>query len=815
MLLRTQLRLTALISALLSMLIGGALWFAEQEIDHARRDAEMAAKVRVANFELNILTQEYLMYGGARAESQLKIRHRSMGLLLTELRFDKTEERDLVEALQRSHKSLGGLYDTLIHSQPEAREQIAGALLVKSQDIRNKSEQLADLQHQQALEIQRRTGIVVVLSVATMAGLSIIFLLLVGRRLVGGIAKLEEGMRRVAAGGLEHQITPDTNDELGVLVLSFNTMNERLRESHAAIEKLLADSRKLTVDLEEQKSALDERNAALVREAESRKKAEEARATSEARYKRITEGLTDYLYTVRIEDERPVDTKQGEACVAVTGYSAQEFADEPYLWIRMVHAEDRDRVRQHVEEILAGKDLQPIEHRIIRKDGQVRYVRDTTILFKNDSGKLMSYDGVIKDITETKQAEAELVRHRDHLEDLVFARTTELAAARDAAEAANRAKSVFLANMSHELRTTMNGVMGMIDLVLRRASDPQQIDWLNKSKTSAQHLLAVINDILDISKMESDRLTLVETNFSVKQAIDEVLEIHAALVQAKGLSLSSMINPGVPDLLCGDAMRLKQVLINYIGNAIKFSEHGQITVSTSAVEQDKSNVMLRVEVTDQGIGLSPEQQARLFHAFTQADGSMTRKYGGTGLGLIISKRIAELMGGNVGVESTPGTGSTFWFTANLRRGLEAEKHRLVETVDAETLIRQRYYGHRILIVDDEPMNREVAQLQLEATDLVVDTAEDGAEAVALALKRHYAVILMDMQMPNLNGLEATKQIRNIQDYRDTPIIAMTANAFDEDKALCLEAGMNDFLIKPFSPDTLFATLLRSLSLRHI
>jgi CheY-like chemotaxis protein len=235
-----------------------------------------------------------------------------------------------------------------------------------------------------------------------------------------------------------------------------------------------------------------------------------------------------------------------------------------------------------------------------------------------------------------------------------------------------------------------------------------------------------------------------------------------------------------------------------------------MSTDPSAVEEDSHSVLLRIEVVDQGIGISPEEQAKLFHAFTQADDSMTRRYGGTGLGLIISKRLALLMGGDTGLESTVGVGSTFWFTARLRKGVEAEAKQEIPDVDAEALIRKRYSGKRILVVDDEPINREVAEILLESVGLNVGTAEDGAKAVTLAQQAAYAAILMDMQMPTVNGLEATRMIRELSGHRHTPIIAMTANAFAEDKERCADAGMNDFLIKPFNPNELFATLLRSL-----
>ena len=392
-------------------------------------------------------------------------------------------------------------------------------------------------------------------------------------------------------------------------------------------------------------------------------------------------------------------------------------------------------------------------------------------------------------------------------------RTLRTRSMRQAAEAASRAKSAFLANMSHEIRTPMNGILGMANILRREGVTPRQAERLDKIDTAAQHLLSIINDILDLSKIEAGKFVLEEAPVAIDSLLSNVSSILSERARAKNIRLLIKSESALPKLT-GDNTRLQQALLNYAPNAIKFTEQGSVTVRAIKLEETAQSVRVRFEVEDTGIGIPPEAMSRLFSAFEQADNSITRKYGGTGLGLVITRRLAELMGGDAGAESTPGVGSTFWFTVRLKKdeeqGYVAQQ---AAGADAEKLIRQRYRGSCVLIVDDEPVNREVARMLLEDTGLQIDTAEDGEEAVSMVQKTSYAAILMDMQMPNVNGLEATRQIREIPGYGDIPVIAMTANAFAEDKVRCFEAGMNDFLVKPFDPDSLFATLLRSLDRR--
>ena len=427
------------------------------------------------------------------------------------------------------------------------------------------------------------------------------------------------------------------------------------------------------------------------------------------------------------------------------------------------------------------------------------------------AGILLGSRGSARWDREREKAQLELLQHRDNLESQVKERTLALSIAKEAAEAASRAKSTFLANMSHELRTPMNGIMGMVDLALRRTTDEKARVQLGKAKQSSLILLAVINDILDISKIEAERLVLESTEFKLGEVLENVSSLISVRVAEKGLALNIEVPPALASqAMQGDPLRLGQVLLNLAGNAVKFTAEGAVTIRVRAVEESLSAVLLRFEIEDTGIGISLNDQRKLFTAFEQADGSMTRKYGGTGLGLAICKQLSHLMGGEVGIESVPGEGSIFWFTARLGKLDAPLAHASVsiKSNGAEARLKQEFAGARVLLVEDEPINQEVSRCMLEEVGFVVDLAENGVEALDQAKRTHYALILMDMQMPKMNGIDASKAIRHDSLNMRTPIIAMTANAFDEDRKTCLDAGMDDHLGKPVNPDRLFATLLR-------
>ncbi|MCB1954494.1 MAG: PocR ligand-binding domain-containing protein [Rhodocyclaceae bacterium] len=449
------------------------------------------------------------------------------------------------------------------------------------------------------------------------------------------------------------------------------------------------------------------------------------------------------------------------------------------------------------------------EETIYASDGHRELVEKTKVPMHDASGKLIGVLGIGHDITARKAAEEEIERHRLRLQDLVDERTADLKLAKEAAEAANIAKSAFLANMSHEIRTPLNAITGMAQMIRRGGVSEAQAEQLGRLEGASHHLLGIINAILDLSKIEAGKLSLEQASFSVVGLFDQVVSIIQAQASAKRLAIE-VDHASVPPWLVGDPMRLRQALLNYAGNAVKFTNEGKIALRARVTDETPDGLLVRFEVADTGVGIAPEDRVRLFGAFEQADNTTTRQYGGTGLGLAITRRLAELMGGEAGVSSEVGKGSTFWFSAWLARGRAPGSAADAEPSgrDAEAELRARFAGRRILLADDEPTNREITLMLLDDVRLIADVAADGAEALQLATAHPYDLVLMDMQMPRMDGLQATRHIRRLDSAAHVPILALTANAFAEDRTQCLEAGMDDFITKPISPETLYQTLLK-------
>lgn len=539
---------------------------------------------------------------------------------------------------------------------------------------------------------------------------------------------------------------------------------------------------------------------------------EQALRDSERRFRLMSESIHDY--SIIFLDENGVISTWNKGVERIKGYQGHEVLGQPIS----IFYTPEDKAAGLPEQLLAHAcKFGSVENQgwRVRKDS-TRFFADVIVTaIRDESGELIGYAKITRDVSERKRLEDDLRHHQGNLELLVQQRTADLEVAKEAAEAASRAKTAFLSMASHELRTPMNGIMGTISLAKRQTDDPKLLDYLSKADRSAKNLLSIINDVLDISRIEADKLTLMEVPFSIREIVGHVQDSLDDLAANKGLTL---VFTGGDSLLGyifqGDPTRITQILMNLVGNALKFTQKGGVEVDVAIQGQSGGQRVLHFEVRDTGIGIAEKDISRIFNPFEQGDSSTTRKYGGTGLGLALCKRLAEAIGGSIGIASTEGVGSTFWFNIP---AIVANYQDLPPNEESDSryfeLLISRHAGANILIAEDEPINQEIVMSMLEDAKLNVFAVNDGAEAVKAAKSRPFELILMDMNMPNLDGIEASHQIRSIPGYEKTPIIALTANAFSEDRNACLEAGMNDHIGKPVIPGALYAAVLRWLDFR--
>ena len=476
-------------------------------------------------------------------------------------------------------------------------------------------------------------------------------------------------------------------------------------------------------------------------------------------------------------------------------------------------------ITQAITRALSGKVSSTYQHEHSESGSLVVSGFNSPVL--NAQGELISVEGVVQDITKRRAAEHELELYRKRLQDLVEERTSELQRANQAlvqatsnAVRASQAKSLFLANISHEIRTPLNAIMGLNALLQDEVTDPDAQRHIAQVQESSRHLHALLEDVLNFSRIESGVIHAESIEFDVREHLDEVVRLFEARAREKGLSIFIRFDSTLPRRAQGDPTRYRQVLSNLLSNAIKFSDEGEISVALFVDSLDDDTLTLRTEVSDQGIGLDVKQFDRLVEPFEQADNTTTRRFGGTGLGLAIAKRLAEVMGGTLSVESTPQRGSTFMFTVKLKRVQNENEAPLPPAVKGAD--RPDFNRARVLVVEDNQLNQEVIKALLGRMNVDVEIAENGQVAVGrLSREADFDLVLMDVHMPVMNGLDATRAIRNMTGKaRTLPILALTAGASTDDERSCREAGMNDFMTKPVNLRLLQQTLMRYLTIKH-
>jgi PAS domain S-box-containing protein len=515
-----------------------------------------------------------------------------------------------------------------------------------------------------------------------------------------------------------------------------------------------------------------------------RKESLTALQNSEEKFRQLAENIREVFWMMNAGGTEILFV--GPAYEEIWGRTCKSLYESPMDWIEAIHPQDRERAHEIFLKQLQGASIDS-EYRIRTPDGAEKWIRDRAFPVCDSSGAVIRVAGIAEEITEHKRYEEELIR------------------AREQADAANVAKSRFLANMSHEIRTPMNGVLGMNQLLLETALTAEQRRYVEVAQTSGRALLSLIDDILDLSKIEAGKIVFENRGFDLYRTVQDMVQALRVQADANGLELDAHVSTKIPGLLYGDAHRLRQVLTNLTGNAIKFTQRGKISVNAEMENLRGGAVTVRFTVSDAGVGMRPEQIEKVFAPFVQADTSTTRKYGGTGLGLAISKQLVEMMGGSIGVDSREGEGSTFWFTAVFQQAAsldgrccsDAGPEKSVDTPVATPGTGQRKFGHgeRILVAEDNLTNREVILAQLKKLGYKCHAVCNGAEVVEEVQRLGYALVLMDCQMPVMDGYEATRLIRD-SILAHIPIIALTASAMSSDRERCLREGMDDYLAKP-------------------
>ena len=534
------------------------------------------------------------------------------------------------------------------------------------------------------------------------------------------------------------------------------------------------------------------------------------RKAAEDEAKQLRRAVEQSPVSILITDPEGVIEYVNPRFTEVTGFSRREAVGHTPRILRSGETSN-ELYGDLWQTILAGREWRG-RMRNRRKNGELFWEEATIAPVFGDDGTVAHFIAVKEDISERQRKDDELARYRESLESQVLARTEDLALAMQKARAAERAKDEFLTHMSHEIRTPINAIIGFSELLAGTPLDLHQKDYLAKLNGASEHLLTLINKVLDLSKIAAGKLELADNEFALPDTLGRLVAVLDHQAQDKGLTLEMRAAPDIPQRLCGDALRLKQILMNLLANAIKFTERGSVSLCAELAAPPSlpgDRVDIRFTVRDTGIGMAPEMLQRVFEPFAQGDASMTRRYGGTGLGLSISRELVTLMGGRIAVRSAPGAGTEFAVTLPFRIAETAETGEIGIAPQVAAASTWCFDAVHILLAEDQPLNQQVAVELLASAGIGCTVAQNGQEALDLLARAdapHFDLVLMDIQMPVLDGLSAIREIRRRPELHDLPVIAMTAHVLDEERRDCLAAGANDHLGKPFRADTLFARL---------